>query len=73
MIRRHIEDTVQQALVDTPVVLLNGARQTGKTTLALALAEKSGAARDLHVVPAGNTQHVHDGFLPQPERRSSCP
>jgi hypothetical protein len=31
MIRRNIEDAVQQALADTPVVLLNGARQTGKT------------------------------------------
>jgi len=30
-------------LADTPVVLLNGARQTGKTTLAQAIAEKSGA------------------------------
>jgi predicted AAA+ superfamily ATPase len=28
---------------DTPVVLLNGARQTGKTTLAQAIAQKSGA------------------------------
>lgn len=30
-------------MADTPVVLLNGARQTGKTTLAQALAEKTGA------------------------------
>ncbi len=43
MIRRNIEDSVRQALADTPVVLLNGARQTGKTTLAQALAEKTGA------------------------------
>jgi predicted AAA+ superfamily ATPase len=43
MIHRAIEDTVQQALADTPVVLLNGARQTGKTTLAQAIAEKTGA------------------------------
>jgi hypothetical protein len=43
MIRRAIADTVQQALADTPVVLLNGARQTGKTTLAQAIAEKTGA------------------------------
>lgn len=43
MIRRAIEDTVRHALADTPVVLLNGARQTGKTTLAQAIAEKTGA------------------------------
>lgn len=44
MIRRNIEDSIQRALADTPVVLLNGARQTGKTTLVQALAEQTGAA-----------------------------
>jgi hypothetical protein len=43
MLRRNIGDAVRQALADTPVVLLNGARQTGKTTLAQALAERNGA------------------------------
>lgn len=43
MIRRTIEDSVQQALTDTPVVLLNGARQTGKTTLVQAIASETGA------------------------------
>lgn len=43
MIQRHIMQSVQVAMADTPVVLLNGARQTGKTTLAQALAEKTGA------------------------------
>jgi predicted AAA+ superfamily ATPase len=33
MIGRHITESIQQALADTPVVLLNGARQTGKSTL----------------------------------------
>jgi predicted AAA+ superfamily ATPase len=33
MIRRHIVEQVLQALADTPVVLINGARQTGKSTL----------------------------------------
>jgi SpoVK/Ycf46/Vps4 family AAA+-type ATPase len=37
MIRRHIEDSVRRAMTDTPVVLLNGAPQTGKTTLAQAI------------------------------------
>ncbi len=43
MIRRNIEDAIRLALSDTPVVLLNGVRQTGKTTLALMVAEKTGA------------------------------
>ena len=43
MIRRNIEITIKRALADTPVVLLNGARQTGKTTLAQAIAAMSGA------------------------------
>lgn len=38
MIRRHCEQQISQALADTPVVLLNGARQTGKTTLAQVVA-----------------------------------
>ena len=33
MIRRNITDYLLQALTDTPVVLVNGARQTGKSTL----------------------------------------
>lgn len=33
MLRRHIEPRLGVALGDTPVVLLNGARQTGKSTL----------------------------------------
>ncbi len=34
MYRRNVEAELQAALADTPVVLLNGARQTGKSTLA---------------------------------------
>src|SRR5664279_3320824 len=33
IIRRNITDHLLQALADTPVVLVNGARQTGKSTL----------------------------------------
>lgn len=43
MIQRNIEDAIRLALSDTPVVLLNGARQTGKTTLAQAVAATTGA------------------------------
>ena len=39
MYARYIEPVLQTALSDTPVVLLNGARQTGKSTLALKLAK----------------------------------
>lgn len=34
MIRRHITEHLLQALSDTPAVLVNGARQSGKSTLA---------------------------------------
>jgi predicted AAA+ superfamily ATPase len=43
MIRRNIQSRIQDALADTPVVLLNGARQTGKTTLVQSLANNLGA------------------------------
>src|SRR5260370_9361869 len=33
MIRRHITGHLLQALADTPVALVNGARQPGKSTL----------------------------------------
>lgn len=38
MIQRHIQQSIRRAMADTPVVLLNGARQTGKTTLVQAIA-----------------------------------
>jgi uncharacterized protein len=37
VLQRNIEQVVREAMTDTPVVLLNGARQTGKTTLAQAM------------------------------------
>ncbi len=40
MIRRNIEQAVHLALADTPVVLINGARQTGKTTLTQAIGKE---------------------------------
>ena len=43
MIRRNVQERIQAALADTPVVLINGARQTGKTTLAQRLAAGVGA------------------------------
>lgn len=38
MYTRHISTLLVDALADPPVVLLNGARQTGKSTLAQSLA-----------------------------------
>lgn len=43
MIERHIEKNLIDALADTRVVFLNGARQTGKSTLAKKLAKAKGA------------------------------
>jgi predicted AAA+ superfamily ATPase len=40
MLERHLRPIVEEALSDTPAVLLVGARQTGKTTLAKLLAER---------------------------------
>jgi len=47
MIARHLTPALLAALSDTPVVLLNGARQTGKSTLVRALAEREHPARYL--------------------------
>ena len=41
MIRRRIEVNLRAALGDTPVVLLVGARQTGKSTLARTFVPKN--------------------------------
>lgn len=42
MITRHITPRIVEALRDTPVVYLQGARQTGKSTLAQAIAQERG-------------------------------
>lgn len=33
MVKRHIADSIYEAIKDSPVIMLNGARQTGKSTL----------------------------------------
>jgi hypothetical protein len=43
-IPRFIHDRLEEALTDTPVVLLHGPRQSGKTTLARHLGQKKGYA-----------------------------
>ena len=42
---RHIAPLIVDALADTPVVLVNGARQSGKSTLVRSLTDRSAAAR----------------------------
>jgi len=44
VVARHAERLVTQALSDTRVVLVNGARQCGKSTLVAQIAKESGAA-----------------------------
>lgn len=48
MIRRNITPYILEALADTPVVMLTGARQTGKSTLVRALATREHPARYLN-------------------------
>ena len=66
MIRRHITERVLQALADTPVALVNGARQTGKSTLVQS-PELTGQNRqyltfdDAGVLAAA--QHDPNGFI----------
>ena len=53
MIDRRITSQVLAALADTPVVVLTGARQTGKTTLVRALASSTHPARYFSFDDAG--------------------
>jgi predicted AAA+ superfamily ATPase len=51
--QRHIESPLLDALADTPVVLLHGARQTGKSTLARSIAAGKHPATYLTLDDAG--------------------
>lgn len=42
---RNVQDSLEAALRDTPVVLLQGARQVGKTTLVRGMSEATGSRR----------------------------
>jgi predicted AAA+ superfamily ATPase len=53
MIHRHITSALQAALADTPIVLLIGARQTGKSTLVQEIASSTHPARYLTFDDAG--------------------
>lgn len=43
--RRHLEQLIAAAMADTPVVMVHGARQTGKTTLVKAQGSGEGSSR----------------------------
>ncbi|WP_250281157.1 MULTISPECIES: ATP-binding protein [unclassified Frankia] len=69
---RHAVDLVEQALIDTRVVVINGARQVGKSTLAQLVASASANTRmyfldDAAVRDAAGTDPTgfvrHDGLL----------
>lgn len=57
MLKRNLTDSLLQALADSPVVLLNGARQTGKTTLVQSLTPKQHPARYLTLDDLGVLGH----------------
>lgn len=65
MYLRHLQPLLEEALGDSPVVLLNGARQTGKSTLAQMLLTKRDAQYftfdDASVLSAAATDPI--GFL----------
>lgn len=66
MIHRNITIPLLEALSDSPVVLLNGARQTGKSTLVNWLGEHKHHARYLTFDDAGtlaSARHDPAGFL----------
>ncbi|MBI2403697.1 MAG: ATP-binding protein [Gemmatimonadetes bacterium] len=53
MLERHLTRPLLAALADTPVILLHGARQSGKTTLARRITEREHPARYLTLDDAG--------------------
>ncbi len=66
MYQRNIEQHIKTALKDTPVVFLNGARQTGKTTLAQKIAQDVPSATYLTLDDAAvlaAATHDPAGFL----------
>lgn len=66
MFQRHLKGRLIEALSDSPVVLLNGARQTGKTTLVHVLTKTDHPARYITFDDAtllAAARHDPSGFL----------
>ena len=75
MIRRNITDNLLAALGDSPLVLLNGARQTGKSALVKSVMAKEHPARylaldDISVLAA--VRYDPSGFLSGLDGPQSC-
>ena len=62
MYKRNIEARIREAMADTPVVFLNGARQTGKTTLVHSIVHALGGATYVTLDDAAVT-HDPTGFI----------
>ena len=69
MLRRNLEPLIREALADTPVVMVVGARQVGKSTLTGELASSMYTLDDLATLaaaqadPVGFVAHLPDGAL----------
>lgn len=69
MYQRLLEAQIREALTDTPVVMIVGARQVGKSTLALKLTSSAYTLDDLTTLaaakndPVGFIQNLPDGSL----------
>ena len=66
LLRRNLTDRLVEALSDTPVVLLHGARQTGKSTLAQSLSQDVHPAQYItfdDATTAGAAKRDPAGFL----------
>lgn len=76
MINRHLEPVIREALADTPVVMVVGARQVGKSTLAGKLASAQYTLDDLATLasaqgdPVGFVSSLPDGVLIDEIRRA---
>lgn len=64
MYARYLESRLKAALADTPVVLIHGARQVGKTTLAEVVSGKTRAMYTLDRIPVlSAAKSDPDGFI----------
>ncbi len=61
MIRCNLRTVVEDALRDTPVVWINGARQTGKARLVRAIADEMEKATYVTLDDAGALASAHGG------------
>lgn len=58
---RHAERMTVEAMADTRVVVVNGARQVGKSTLAELIVARSAGARELYLDDRTTAIHAQAG------------